>query len=165
MARHHHPNGQAPLWTAKELALLRELHPTEVAKRTGRTIPGVLAKRWKLRLPDMRTTAERVKAGRSVWNHETDEIVRNYKPIEAARLLGVGESTVRDRRRKLGLPGKVKFRRPPKPRVKPPDWTDSEYRIVRTMTLDQAAAKLPHRSRMAIIYKRWKLKKAGVKLK
>jgi hypothetical protein len=145
--------------------LLSKLHPIEVAKRTGRTIPGVLAKRWKLRLPDMRTTAERVKAGRSVWSPQADDVVRKHKPLEAAKLLGIGETTVRERRRKLGLPGKVKYRQPPKPRVKPPVWTDAEYQVVRTKTLDQAAAKLPQRSRMAIIYKRWKLKKEGVKLR
>jgi hypothetical protein len=47
------PNG-SPLWTAREDALVRELRPKDVAKRTGRTLPAVYSRRYLLDVPDGR---------------------------------------------------------------------------------------------------------------
>jgi hypothetical protein len=41
-------------WSAAEDALIRALNPTEAARRTGRPLAAVYARRHRLRLPDAR---------------------------------------------------------------------------------------------------------------
>ena len=59
MSEAHKKRGTRPPWlnapwTPEEDELLRTLPPKEVAKRTGRTMPAVLNRRHKLKLPDGR---------------------------------------------------------------------------------------------------------------
>ena len=95
------PRPAQPRWTPQEDALLLKHHPDYVAKVTGRSVLGVRHRRWKLGLPDLRYMTERVKICRSVWTPEADEIVCRCKPADAAKLLGIGRTTVKSRRRLL----------------------------------------------------------------
>jgi len=96
-------------WTAREDRIARTRPLAVAAKMTGRSVSAIIARRVRLRrngepLPDHRTSAERLKLGRSVWTPEADELLRQLRPYIVARMLGVLPETVRNRRKALGLP-------------------------------------------------------------
>lgn len=64
-------------WTPAEDALLASLPVTEVLKRTSRSMPSIIARRVRLKkqgvpIADQRTSAEKLKVGKSVWTPAAD---------------------------------------------------------------------------------------------
>ena len=158
-------------WTAADDALLATVTPTEVSRRTGRSLNSIQKRRWKLKhrgasFPDYRHTAERLKAGRSVWTPEADDLVHRFRPIVVARLVGVTSASVQRRRAFLGLPPVGRKLLPPKP---PPKyrlrkWSARELRIALSLPPRESVKRLPGRTISAIEAVRHQRKKAGLKV-
>jgi hypothetical protein len=79
-------------WTAAEDALARALAPGEVARRTGRSVAAVRARRSVLGCEPLKRP----------WTAREDELARALPPAEAARTTGRTERAVRNRRHVLG---------------------------------------------------------------
>jgi hypothetical protein len=164
-------NGRMPRYfTPVEDAILATLPPAEVQRLTGRTMPSIIARRVKLKrkgelIADWRTSAERVKVGRSVWTPVADELVRRLRPIEVARLVGTTSASVQRRRTALGLPPIGKLRKPPRttPKRDVRKWTQAELQIALKLPPKEAVMQLPGRTESAIDAVRFQRKRRGVK--
>jgi hypothetical protein len=78
------PTGwHGPRWTVEDMALLRQLRDSEVARRTGRTVNAVRIKREELGIANPAADY-----GGTAWTAAEDELVRTLVPAEAARRTG-----------------------------------------------------------------------------
>jgi hypothetical protein len=96
--RGHLPVWVTNPWTPEEDELVRALDPDEVAKRTGRPLRRVHARRYFLGV-----TRERGYNGTSLWTPEEDELVRTLEPKEVVKRTGRPLQSIYDRRHHLGV--------------------------------------------------------------
>jgi hypothetical protein len=157
-------------WTAEEDALVLTLQPTEVVRRTKRTIGSICGRRNLLKregaaLSDLRRKEGRLSVGRWTWTAEADEIVFRHPPAVAAKLLGRTAKACRNRRRILRAPP-IDRRRPTdnRPKRYQARWTKAEDRILRTTTAKEAKGLLPLRSIPAIHTRRMQFRAKGIEL-
>jgi hypothetical protein len=152
-------------WTAAEERLLLKYGNVEVARRTGRTIAGVQGHKQMLRksgraLPYLR------KVQWAEWTPAKDKIVAENPPRVAMELLELSETTIRLRRKALGLKRWVYPRKPKKP-VGPPKplWTAEEDRLVQRLSPAEAVKAIGRRTLMAVHLRRMTLRRKGKRLK
>ena len=81
---------KGPGWTDGEDELVRALPPADAARRTGRTLAAVYARRFALGC-----------AGRHLWTPDEDQLARTLPAAEAARRTGRTIEAVNRRRRVL----------------------------------------------------------------
>ena len=157
--------GMGSRWTAAEERLLLKYGNAEVARRTGRTVAAVQGHKQKLRrlgrvLPYLR------KVRWAEWTPAKDKIIAENPPRVAMELLDLSPTTIRLRRKALGLGPWIRPRKPKKPTGPPrPHWTAEEDRLVQTLAPREAAKAIGRRTLMAVHLRRMTLKRQGKQLK